>query len=215
MAVPVDNLCKGDGQLVFNHSTIKDEGDEETSNLDSSNIADDIDSMIEPCLQNLYKSAHEFGKHQLQIKLDCRPTQARMENLFVFPFLSRRALKATPGLKDQYRQLLQVMAESPRDSIPIYQDLARGMAESGMAESTVICQVLIECDEVFWVKDLSTGAILQGYEDEKFRKVFHLVRFEMVVETVPRDHPIVPFRMVPGRWQITDIDDHLDGNLMI
>jgi hypothetical protein len=65
------------------------------------------------------------------------------------------------------------------------------------------------------VKDLSTGAILQGSEDEKFRKVFHLVRFEMVVDTIPRTHPIVPFEMVPRNWQITDIDDHLEGNLML
>ncbi len=203
--------------MIFDYSTEK--GDNEPKSLlnaDSSNILQDTDSMIEPNLQKLYQAAHEFGKHQLQVKLDCRPTIARMENLFVFPFLSRRALKRTPGLKEQYQELLQVMSESPRDSIPIYQDLARGMAESGgNAESTVICQVLIECDEVFWVKDLSTGIVLQGYEDEKFRKVYHLVRFERVVETVPRDHPIIPFQMVPGKWQITDIDDHLDGNLMV
>lgn len=213
--VPMDKLGKGDGQLMFEYSTTTGEGMEDPLDEDRSSILQNTESMIEPNLQKLYQSAHQFGKYQLQVKLDCRPTLARMENLFVFPFLSRRAIKGIPGLKEKYQQLLKVMAESPRDSIPMYQDLARVMAESGIAESTVICQVLMECDEVFWVKDISTGTILQGYEDEKFRKVYHLVRFEMVVETVPRDHAFIPFQMVPGIWQITDIDDHLDGNLII
>ena len=215
MTVPMDKLGKGDGQLMFDYSTNPGMGMENTLDGDKGDILGTTEAMIEPNLQQLYQSAHQFGKYQLQVKLDCRPTLARIQNLFVFPILSRRALKGIPGLKEQYQHLLQVMAESPRDSIPIYQDLARAMAETGIAESTVICQVLVECDEVFWVKDLSTGTILQGYEDEKFRKVYHLVRFEMVVETVPRDRAWIPFEMVPGTWQITDIDDHLDGNLMI
>jgi hypothetical protein len=107
--------------------------------------------------------------------------------------------------------------------------------------STVICQVLIECDEVFWVKDLSTGAILQGGGQEEediptittitttssmssssssskapFRRVVHLVRFEMVVDVMDAPHHwILPFDMKLGRWQITDIDDHLKGNLLL
>jgi hypothetical protein len=211
----MDQLGQGDGQLQFDYSSAIGSNETETANGDSNNILENTEAMIEPNLQKLYQSAHQFGKYQLQVKLDCRPTMARMENLFVFPFLSRKAIKGIPGLKEQYQQLLRVMAESPRESIPLYQDLARVMAESSIAESTIICQVLLECDEVFWVKDLSTGTILQGYEDETFRKVYHLVRFEMVVETVPRDHAFIPFQMVPGTWQITDIDDHLDGNLII
>ena len=102
--------------------------------------------------------------------------------------------------------------------------------------STVICQVLIECDEVFWVKDLSTGAMLQGGWQEEdiptitttttttpssssnapFRRVVHLVRFEMVVDVMDAPHRwILPFDMKLGRWQITDIDDHLKGNLLL
>ena len=107
------------------------------------------------------------------------------------------------------------MMDSPRDAFPIYQELIADMQEQGFAESTVICQVLVSCDELFWVKDLSTGTIVQGYEDEKFRRVLHLVRMEMVVSTRPRQNPIIPFSMEQGNWQITDIDDHLDGNLMI
>lgn len=207
--VPMNEVSEGISHLTFDFST------EEGRDENSSKIVDDTAFMVEQNLRKLYQAAHEFGKHQLQVRLDCRPTRSRIENLFVFPFLSRAMLKRTPGLKEQYQQLLDVMAVAPLDAVPIYQELILEMQKHGAAESTVICQVLVECDEVFWVKDLSTGVVLQGHDDDKFRKVFHLVRFEMVVETIPRKNPIIPFRMVPGNWQITDIDDHLDGNLLL
>lgn len=209
----MNNVSSGDGHLSFDHKT--EHENNETGQGDSSKIVDDTNFMIEENLRKLYQSAHEFGKHQLQVRLDCRPTRAHMENLFVFPFLSRALIKKNPAVKEQYQQLLEVVARAPRDAIPIYRELVEDMQTRGVAESTVICQVLLECDEVFWVKDLCTGVVLQGHEDEEFRKVFHLVRFEMVVETIPRRNPIMPFRMVPGSWQITDIDDHLEGNLLL
>jgi hypothetical protein len=85
----------------------------------------------------------------------------------------------------------------------------------GVTESTVICQVLVSCDEIFWVKDLATGTIIQGHEDGQIRKVWHLVRMEMVVETHPAKGPILPFKQKQGNWQLTDIDDLLEGNLVI
>lgn len=209
----MNKLSHGDGHLTFDYKAKAENA--ETEDVDSSTIVDDTNFMVEQKLRTLYQSAHEFGKHQIQVRLDCRPTRARIQNLFVFPFLSRPMLKRNPGLKEQYQQLLDVLEVHPREAIPIYRELVEEMQNHGNAESTVICQVLLECDEVFWVKDLSTGVLLQGRDDDEFRKVFHLVRFEMVVQTIPRRHPIVPFRMVPGNWQITDIDDHLDGNLML
>jgi hypothetical protein len=108
------------------------------------------------------------------------------------------------------------MAVSAQNAIPIYKDLIlNSYQDQGYVESTVICQVLVECDEVFRVKDLSTGATIQGYDDEKFRKVWHLVRMETVVETHPANGIIIPFEHRQGNWQITDIDDLLDGNLII
>jgi hypothetical protein len=183
---------------------------------DHDGVVQDTDSMVQENLRELYQSAHEFGKHQLQVRLDCRPTDvARMESIFVFPFLSRSALKTTPSLKEDYQSLLAVMAESPRDSIPIWHDvLDKVRRSSNRMESTVICQVLLECEEVFWVKDRTTGVVLQGYDDEEPRTVVHLVRFEMVVETIPVPH-LIPFQMKTGSWQLTDIDDLLKGNLLI
>ena len=213
----MDTLSNGGGELRFDHGTNnkekKDESSSETD--DASRILDNTDSMVEQSLRKLYQSAHEFGKHQLQVRLECRPTHARIQHLFVFPLLSRNAIQRKPALKKQYRQLLEVSAVAPREAVPIYQELVMQMLERGTGESTVICQVLIECEEIFWVKDLATGTVLQGYEDEKFRKVFHLVRFEMVAETRFPKNRIIPLEMIPGSWQITDIDDLLEGNLIL
>lgn len=215
LVVPMDDLATGDGELTFDYTTEHENDNAHPSSAKTEGVLEDVNFMVEENVRKLYQSAHEFGKHHLQVRLDCRPNVARMESIFVFPFLSRAALKVLPRLKEHYQRLLDVMAESPSDSIPIWHELLDEVRYNGTVGSTVICQVLMECDEVFWVKDLSTGVILQGHEDEEFRKVFHLVRFEMVVDTVPRQGGLVPFEMKPGTWQITDIDDHLQGNLLL
>ena len=74
---------------------------------------------------------------------------------------------------------------------------------------------MVECDEIFCVKDLSTGVTIQGDDDGKVRRVWHLVRFEMIVETFPNNGGFLPFQHKQGNWQISDIDDLLDGNLII
>jgi hypothetical protein len=225
----MDTVAKGEGHLTFDYTTEhhdthdtpgSDQRDDQHPPRDMKPppgvlTVNDTDSMVQEQLRTLYQSAREFGKHQLQVRLDCRPTDARMESLFVFPFLSRAALKSTPRLREHYQQLLNVMMESPRDSVPLWHELLDQVKQTpGGMGSTVICQVLVECDEVFWVKDLATGTILQGKEEDELRNVVHLVRFEMVVETIPVPH-LIPFEMKQGTWQMTDIDDHLKGNLLL
>ena len=263
----MDTISTGDGHLNFDYTTTtttttsssdgNSTGMEPPLHADQKNDSgtksernrhriqdndDNENSMVQYKLKQLYQSAHEFGKHQLQVRLDCRPTSAKMQSLFVFPFISRASLKALPQLRDKYHALLQTMSESPHDSIPLWQEILRDLDarrplyissdddddDGWRMPSTVICQVLLECDEIFWVKDLATGTILQGglpppSEEEdggtsssSFRRVVHLVRFEMVVDvTKRRRNWILPFDMKLGRWQITDIDDHLKGNLLL
>jgi hypothetical protein len=283
----MDKISTGDGHLTFDYTTTTSSRNSEQPPQPASLHADHEDatrtkrdgrgrhfvnddmeeehSMVQSKLKQLYQSAHEFGKHQLQVRLDCRPISATMESLFVFPFLSRASLKAIPPLREKYHALLDAMNESPQDSIPLWHDILNDLRqhhhrrssssssssdEGPRLSSTVICQVLIECDEVFWVKDLSTGAMLQGgWQEEEdiptittttttattttttttttssssssssktpFRRVLHLVRFEMVVDVMDAPHRwILPFDMKLGRWQITDIDDHLKGNLLL
>eukprot|EP00934_Nitzschia_sp_Nitz4_P005750 Nitzschia sp. Nitz4//scaffold183_size43938//7266//8359//NITZ4_007265-RA/size43938-augustus-gene-0.69-mRNA-1//1//CDS//3329539599//5740//frame0 len=215
--LPSDDIVKGDQSLDFQSP----ESSNNTSfprgqNSSQSNLCDDTLAMVEPNLQQLYQAAHEFGRDHLQIRLECRPASAKLHHLFVFPFLSRKSLKGTPGRKERYQQMLYYLSTNPRQAFDLMDEWAYEFQTRGKVESTVIAQVLIECDELFWVKDISTGTIVQGNPENEFRKVQHLVRMEMVVETVANnDSWILPFRNIPTQWQITDVDDHLEGNLIL
>ena len=78
----------------------------------------------------------------------------------------------------------------------------------GMLESTIIAQVAIHCREAFSVIDTGLGEVVQGDPDGKPIDVTHLVRFEMVVQASVQGGP-----STLGKWQITDWDDLLDGNV--
>ena len=211
MLVPFDKIAKDDNHLDFEHS-ITSSSEEDTEN---SGILQSVDQMVEGKLLSLFESAREHGKDQIQVRLQTQPTGAHMVNLFVFPFLSRDLLKRDPSIKDKYLQLLELMVVAPREALPVYHDFVEEFRQRGSTESTVIAQVLVSCDEIFWVKDTKTGRTIQGHEDGLVRKVWHLVRMEKVVETTPANGLILPFRHTQGNWQITDIDDLLDGNLLI
>ena len=214
--LPFDTVVIDDSSLAFNHSLSSQTGENDNNNNSSFVADDDLGYMVQSSLRSLYESASQCGKDQIQVRLECKPTgDAKLVNLFVFPFLSRRAMKGSPGLKGKYEELLNLMTVSAQSALPVYQELIQDFLHGGHVDSTVICQVLVECDEIFWVKDLNTGLTIQGYEDGKIRKVWHLVRFECVVETFPKQEGFLPFQHKQGNWQITDIDDILDGNLII
>ena len=99
------------------------------------------------------------------------------------------------------------------DRGPDLNKLRREHLETGIMESTVIAQVLVWCNEVFYVKDVDSGTILQGRGDGESRNIPHLVRMEMTVKTDKDDSG--RFRNLMGNWIITDIDDLLEGNLIV
>ena len=184
--------------------------------------------MIDEKLLRLYESAKEFGKETMNVKLEMTTTpgpngdthhqqQPEIVNLFVFPFLSRTALKDVPGFQHRYRRMVDAIAINDwtlaRNELD---DVMKRWVEKGWTESTVIAQVLVPCDEIFYVKDSRTGEVLQGHGDEKARRVVHLVRFEMVVRSYLKDDgSFIPVRNELGTWKVTDIDDLLEGNLLL
>ena len=68
---------------------------------------------------------------------------------------------------------------------------------------TIICDVSIQCLEVFAIKDKNTGAIVSGSTEPE--EVSHLVRFEVVANMDGTRHL--------GSWRIVDWDDMLNGNV--
>ena len=176
-----------------------------------------FEEMFEERLASLYQSAHQSGKHQIEVKLSMKPVDSKVMSLFCFPFLSRNQLKKDARFEKKYLQFLGLLSESITSlaEAPIMNDLYSLYWRTGRLESTAICQVMIACDEIFWVKDVETGMIIQGHGDGVPRRVFHLVRMERVIEASPAPGRFPPVKMTPRNWQITDIDDLLDGNVMI
>lgn len=180
----------------------------------------DVHNVMEGQLVELFESARQFGKDTLQVRLEVRRSSlpASIVCLSVLPFLSRAKLNHHLGYKRRYQRMLNLMAnDDVSDALAIVQEFMGEFQQRKVTEHTVICQVLIPCEEVFCVRDSSTGQIVQGNADEKFRTVYHLVRFEQVVTThlINDGKGFFPFRMEQGNWLITDIDDLLGGNLLL
>lgn len=178
-------------------------------------MTEEVEFMMERRLRSLFESAHESGKDQIQIRLQTKPTGARIVSLFCFPFITRKELEKDPSFKGRYMEMLELAFQSPRDAFPMLQDMVAGFAARGHIENTVICQVLVQCDEIFVVKDLASGATIQGHEDEEVRQVWHLVRLEKEIESYPARKGWFPLSNKQGNWKITDIDDLLDGNQLL
>lgn len=189
--------------------------------------------MLEPTLISLYRSAHTYGKHKIDIKLFSKPKEAKIQSMFVLPFLTRKEVEDNMSLKHSYRNIVKTLQQaSIKEGRELnYIEIGRIVAEkldemsnkqmqrrknmSGVDVSdgsimqvTVVAQVSIQCDEVFVVKDTETGDVIQGDPNGSVNDVTHLVRFEIVVNMNGETGEVEI-----GQWQITDWDDLLDGNL--
>jgi hypothetical protein len=182
---------------------VEEEGDKKTDSSAS-------ESMLARSLRNLFTSAHESGKHQLQIRLEMQPKSTKFYSLFALPFVSRAAVEKDPKLLENTYRNMALMRTSPREGFQnVIEAVERDSKRDGKLSTTIEVQVLVECDEIFQVVDLDTGVVLQGHEDGLVRSVVHLVRMEKTVETYDNDEfPYFP-DVRQGNWQITDIDDLL------
>lgn len=213
--------------------------DKKTHNNQSSE-----ESMLELNLSQLYESAKKHSHpSKVNIVLRTEPYSARIESMFPVFGLSRTLVESHPNLRHTYRNLLRDLQEKHKDTVLagknrlnpyevgtfIMSGLQEVMERSanlsgdGNASITIVAQVSINCREVFCVRDVVSGEIIQGYGDGQPRDVTHLVRFEMVVreklvEVEAFSHAMdrtwnSDWEMEIGRWQITDWDDLLEGNV--
>lgn len=227
--VPLQSIQKedddGPSKLMFEHGlgTIEDdsgadESDEDRTCVDKAYLKE----MVDENLLKLFEGAREFGRETINVRLEMTTTppdiqQPEIVNLFAFPFLSRSITSKITGYQHRYKRMMDAIANSDWTLVRTEVDhMMMDWAERGWTESTVIAQVLVPCDEIFCVKDAVSGDVIQGHGDEKVRRVVHLVRFEMVVRSYYKDDgSLIPIRNELGKWQITDIDDLLEGNLLL
>lgn len=191
-----------------------DLGDEE--------VSPDLEDMVEANLKNLYMSANKHGKDHLQIKLKMRPTSASILSAYCIPFLTREKVKTDPSLQSTFSDIYLKAEEHQgyfdacrfvfSELRSLGHDQTECKTDHAVLNSTVIVQVMVECEEIFQVSCARTGHILQGHKDGKIRKIPHVVRLEAVISS---QRPYVNGKAVAeiGAWQITDWDDLLGGNI--
>lgn len=180
--------------------------------------------MLDPTLISLYRSAHTYGKHKLRIKLRSRPTNAEIMSFFVLPFLTRKEVHDNVSLKHSFRNILKSINDEEIESghalnhfqiANLVAEKLDDMAKKQMRrrgdkkmQMTIVAQVAVQCDEIFFVKDLESNTVIQGDASDQMKDVTHLVRFEIVVDIDAQTG-----KAEIGRWKITDWDDLLDGNV--
>ena len=214
--MPFDPISSSNADSQIDFAYPLKNGRDQNSQSEYFTNVDQVDFMMEGRLRQLFQSAHMSGKNQIQIRLQTTPVNSQIVSLFCFPLLCRKILQDEPNFKDRYFEFLSSVSHSPLDGFPIFQKILEDymFKNDGKISSTVVCQVMVLCDEIFWVKDIESGATIQGFEDGAVRKVWHLVRMEMIVEA-RQAKGFFPISLSQGNWQITDIDDMLDGNLIL
>ncbi|KAL7454344.1 hypothetical protein ACHAWC_005984 [Mediolabrus comicus] len=218
--------------LDFDHTIRKHKEDSITSGKDDKHSMLDKNEehcMLQYNLRQLYQSAREHSlPSDVNIVLRTEPIRAEIESMFPVFGLSRKLVSDHPNMRHSYRNLAKTIQRKQKEKqlegknqklnfLEIATIITKGLddlmqssvqlSDDGSGLITVIAQVSIHCREVFCVKDVVTGEILQGYEDTNPRDVTHLVRFEIVVRGSPE------LGLDIGRWQISDWDDLLDGNV--
>jgi hypothetical protein len=197
----------------------------ETKESQSQTEEQEESCMLQQSLRNLYQSARQHSHpNKINILLRTLPISASIESMFPIFGLSRNLVQNHPNLRHSYRNLVKEIQRKEQEMgsklNPIQvgtiimngflslMDQSAKLSPNGKGVITIIAQVSIQCQEVFCVKDVETGEILQG--DGQSREVTHLVRFEIVLR---ENFDKGPWDMEIGRWQISDWDDLLEGNV--
>lgn len=196
-----------------------------SSESDGSNYTNDMippRKIFEAKAIELYQSsisevANHLEKQRFELRLKMVPNNFEFVTLYAIPYLSRRNAKSDPELLGFYDKMLN---ETSSRRAPYLSKLRQEHLETNRyMESTIIAQCLVWCDELFYVKNLTTGEIMQGRvgaDDEsssELQKTPHLVRMERTVITKKEEGGGLSNEQED--WIITDIDDLLDGNLLI
>ena len=212
---------KEDDQSLWIDTTasIEESADDEDDNQEESSpqttlIENNIylTNMMDKLLVQQYEHLYNIPSqdNNLSIKLVIRPIEAKLQNIFAVPMLTREIVEAKPHLRGGYQRLEAVFKETKSYS-EVKQKTYELAEEVGLdsAKRTVIAEATLTCMEYFQVKDTQSGVILQGMDDEEEEEeVVHLVRFELVT-----DRGEEAGVREGGNWKLIDVDDLLEGNV--
>jgi len=218
-----DGVSKVDEDFPIHFNHFVKPGDD--YNLKCAEQEEATNNMIESSMISLYRSAHTYGKHKLQVKLKSRPKSCQMMSLIVMPFLTRDEVRDNISLKHSYKKIIKSfrVLEQEKSRRLYFWEVGNlvGQALEDMSHEqmdrrgdstmqiTVVAQVAVDCDEIFVVRDIESGDVVQGDGNEELNEVTHLVRFETVLNLDSATGEIE----IGSPWQITDWDDLMDGNI--
>jgi hypothetical protein len=248
------NNKKCDSSSSSSSSTTKDDNNDNNNNNNNNNDNEEY-RMLQRNLRNLYQNAKRHSHpNKINILLRTEPQSAKIESMFPIFGLSRSLVEDRPNLRHTYRNYSKRLQDRHKeralatgkssssrlnpiemgtfvmDSLQEVMAKSAQLSNDGRAVITIVAQVSIQCKEIFIVRDIITGDVLQGVDDVEPRDVTHLVRFEMVLrETLIHEddennddskkqkgqysNEDEDWEIEIGRWQITDWDDLLDGNV--
>lgn len=170
-----------------------------------------LTNMFDEKVVAFFQTAKQNITKETEICLKTVPYSAELVSLYSIPYISRRNTKSDKALVEFYRNMMRKPSVHRKDDLD---KLRKDKFEGGTMESTVIAQVLVWCNEVFYVKDVESGKVIQGTDDlDTTRNVPHLVRMESTVKTTKTGDG--KMRTIQEDWIITDIDDMLEGNLIV
>lgn len=196
------NKSSTDSEEINFNDTIRNKND-------GSKDLDELSSILQEKVLDIYKTSAN-DSDEIEICLKSKPYEAELLSLYCIPYISRSNVLKEPSLLEFYRDMLGKRAI---DRQPDLAKLRKEYMENGRMESTVIAQVMVWCNEIFYVKDSNTGDLIQGKDEGASKNVPHLVRMEMTVKTEKGSSG--GFLNSQGNWIITDIDDLVDGNLIV
>jgi hypothetical protein len=104
----------------------------------------------------------EHSKEDIEVRLLMEPYQSELISLYSIPYMSRKLADDDPNYLIFYRNMLSKPSRERTPDLSLLR--AEYLDEQGRMESTIIAQVLVWCHEIFYVKHLPSGRILQGQE---------------------------------------------------
>ena len=158
-----------------------------------------VDKTLEKTLVDMYRSLD--GPAWI-VQLRMEPISWKLENIFPMPVLTRELTERKPSFKGYHTQMERIWREE--QDLNKVTEMARSLKEAAEHTKgrTLVADLSVVCEEIFFVKDRATGEVLQGH-DEPIRTT-HLIRFEKYSEEGEKK--------TQGDWKIVDWDDMLEGN---
>lgn len=199
--------------IAISNKAVEEENNTKDGETASSIFCDEVKEMFDEKVYNHYKKFHDATHSGTttpqEITLKFKAVDSELWRISCFPFLSRKAVEEQPSLRKEYFELLEISRKEGANAFfrSFWAFADKMLERRGTLETTIAADVIIDCSEVFAVRDLTNRKIVQG--DGEQRIVRHTIRMELDVGMMVDENENSSYYQ--GDWRITDIDDLVDN----